>query len=251
MSLVTTPAILLRSFPYSETSTILRFYTRDLGVAGAMARGARSRQSKGQGALGTFSEGALTLYVKGSRDLQTLKEFTETSSRRSLAGDVLRFAGASVLGEIVLRHAGEEQNPFLFKRLSSALDRLTDVRAVDPVAQFLAEAWGLVDALGYRPELSECVSCGRELDDAEMGRFDFSAGGVRCAACAEPTGGPRIGVGGRDQLAVLIDGRMPETLGRPRAHVKLLNDFVTYHVSDGKPLTSIGFFSDLLSAPHA
>jgi DNA repair protein RecO (recombination protein O) len=251
MSLVTTQAILLRAFPYSESSTILRFYTRDLGVVGVMARGARSRQSRGQGGLDTFAQGDLTLYHRSNRDLQTLREFTPVSPRRELATDLVRFGAASVLGEVVLRHAGEEGNSDLFHRLSGALDRLAQPSGADAVGGFLAEGWCLVEALGYRPELAACVTCGRLLTRDEVGRFDFSAGGIRCAECGGDAGGPRIGAGARAQLEALLDGQVPAPLTRPRAHVKLLSDFVTYHVSEGRPLQSFGFFFDLLQGSHA
>ncbi len=251
MSLVSTPAILLRSFPYSETSTVLKFYTLELGVTGVMARGARKGQSKGKTALGTFSEGVLTLFVKPSRDLQTLKDFATTNARRALATDVTRFAAASVLGEVVLRHAGAEKSPPLYGYLAAALDRIAAGEGADPIAEFLSEGWGLVDALGYRPELLGCASCGRVLEADEMGRFDFAAGGIRCTDCAQGGEGPRIGGGGREQLATLLDGQVPTALTRPRAHVKLFSDFVTYHVSDGRPLPSLGFLADLLPVNHA
>lgn len=251
MTLVSTPAILLRAFPYSESSTILKFYARDLGVTGVMARGVRSRQSRGQAPLDTFAEGLLTIYVKESRDLQTFKDFAATKLRRSLAADVTRFAAASVLGELVLRHAGAEGNAPLYGCLAGALDRMTVGERGDPVAEFLAEAWALVDSLGYRPELTGCTACGRPMEPQEMGRFDFAAGGVRCADCDEGRTGPRIGGGARAQLTDLLDGRVPDPLHRPRAQVKLLNDFVTYHVSDGRPLQSFAFFSDLIRRTHA
>lgn len=251
MSLVTTPAILLRAFPYSESSTILKFYARDLGVVGVMARGVRSRQSRGQAAMSTFSEGLLSVYMKETRDLQTLRDFAPTLPRRELAGDVIRFAAASVLGELVLRHAGAEGNPALYERLGRALDGLSAEHGPDPMGAFLTQAWGLVDALGYRPELDVCGACGRGLGPDEMGRFDFAAGGLRCPDCQEAAGGPRIGGGARAQLAGMLRGRVPETLRRPRAQVKLLHDFVTYHVSDGRPLQSFTFIADLLRDRHA
>ena len=251
MSVLSTPAILLRSFPYSESSTVLKFYSLELGVTSVMARGARSSQSRGRTALATFSEGTLTLFVKPGRDLQTFKDFAPTNPRRELAGDVVRFAGASVLGELVLRVAGEERSPDLYSRLAGSLDRLSASGAGDPVADFLAEAWGLVDALGYRPELSSCTVCGRGLDADEMSRFDFAAGGVRCSLCAEGAGGPRLGAGARAQLDALLDGQVPADLSHVRAHVKLLGDFVTYHVSDGRPLQSLAFLTDLLPPAHA
>jgi DNA repair protein RecO len=251
MSLVSTPAILLRSFAYGETSTILKFYTRDLGVTGVMARGVRGKQSRGQGSIGTFAEGVLSLYVKANRELQTLKEFAPTDGRRQLASDVTRFAAASVLAEVVLRHAGEEGNPRLYHRLAEALDRLGETGRDHAVVDFLAEAWGIVDGLGYRPELAHCVACGRLLADDEMGRFDFSAGGIRCGDCGAEGAGPRIGSGARAQLYALVEGKRPPGFRRARAHVKLLNDFVTYHVSEGRPLQSMAFLFDLLSRTDA
>ena len=75
MSVVSTPAVLLRSFNYSETSRVLRLYTKDLGLVSVMAKGVRRRGARGHGALDTFSRGELTAYVRPTRDLQTFKEF--------------------------------------------------------------------------------------------------------------------------------------------------------------------------------
>ena len=63
MSVVTTPAVLLRSFNYSETSRILRLYTLDLGLVGGMAKGMwRGGAPGGRGALaGADDDRQLTL----------------------------------------------------------------------------------------------------------------------------------------------------------------------------------------------
>ena len=97
MAVVTTRGILLRSHPYGETSSILRFFTEGMGVVGVMAKGARGSRGKGGGPAETFAGGLLTIYMKETRDLQTLKDFTTTHSRRGLGGSVLRLAAASVL----------------------------------------------------------------------------------------------------------------------------------------------------------
>lgn len=249
MSVVSTPGILLRSFAYGETSLILRFYTRDLGVVGVMAKGAR-RSRRGADSLETFATGTLTVYLKDTRDLQTLKEFDARRSRRRLSTPLLRFAGASVLGEIVLRHAGEEGNPHLYDRLEDGLDRVEGWEEGRLAAGILAEGWGLVAALGYRPVLEACVECGQMLDaDENLARFDFGAGGLRCAPCGGS--GPRIGPGARAQLLDLLAGRLPGTLRRPRAHARLLSDFVTYHVSMTRPLDSFRILTALLPRGEA
>ena len=248
MALVTTRAVLLRSFPYSETSRVLHFYTDSLGGVGVMGKGVRAGSGKAGTPLDSFAEGTLTLYMKPTRDLQTLREFAPTRPRRPLAADVRRFGGAAVLAELVLKHAGEEANPPLFEALSSALDRLTEVPADAVVPTLLREGWLLVSTLGYRPVVEACVECGGALGD-ELARFDFAAGGLRCARCAREQTGPRLGPGARAQLAALLeeDAALPE-LDRPSAHLRLLSDFVTWHLSGGRPLASFEVLAGLLQA---
>ena len=246
MTLVTSRGVLLRSYPYGETSLILRFYTDTMGQVGVMARGARAGSGKSGTGLETFVEGTLTLHVKHTRDLQTLRDFTPTHARRPLAGDVRRFGGASVLAEIVLKHAGEDANPVLFDALSAGLDRLSEVHADQVVATLLREGWRLVSTLGYRPVLEACVECGSPPGDS-LTRFDFAAGGIRCATCPGVQSGPRLGPGARAQLLSLLDQPELPTLDRPRAHLRLLADFVAYHVSDGRPLASFEVLGGLMA----
>lgn len=247
MSLVSTPAVLLRSYAYSESSRILRFFTRDLGVVGAMARGIR----KSGTALPTFTGGDLTLYVRQTRDLQTFKEFTPIHWRERLGSSVLRLGGASMAGELVLRHAGEEANAELFEALESALDHIDSAEEPAVLSAVLSEAWRLVAVLGYHPVLEGCVHCGTLLGSQETGRFDFPAGGVRCPACGADGAGPRVGPGARAQLRALVAGDAIGTLLRPRAHLQLLSDFVTYHVSGARPLESFQFLVRVLPEDDA
>lgn len=252
MSIVVTPAILLRSHPYSETSRILRFYARDAGVVAVMAKGIRKVGGKRGGSARTFGEGRLTFYYKGSRDLQTYRDFDLENPRPGLSKDPLRFAGASVLGEVVLQHAGSDVNPALFHRLSGGLDAL----ATEPdgrllVQRLLLELWGLVVELGYAPAVLVCVSCGKELEEEELGRFDFAAGGLKCPGCQEGSQGPRLGPKARKQLRGLVSGVLEEDVIRPRAHLRLASDFITYHISGGTPLRSIAVMATLIPKDNA
>lgn len=247
MAVVHTSAVALRAFPYGETSLVLRFYTEERGVLGVMAKGARKRGPRGSGVPETFARGTLTVYVKEGRGLQTMKDFAPDRPRRGLSRDPLRFAGASILGEILLRHSGEEGSPELFERLNRALDRVEVAGPDILTAEVLAQGWSLVADLGYRPALERCVVCGRAPGEDGMTRFDFSAGGIRCARCMGEGGGPRIGPGARDQLRALLAGHPVDDLERPRAHLGLLDDFVTYHLSGGRPLDSFRIFLDMLA----
>ena len=64
MAVVSTPAVLLRSHPYSETSQILRFFTESHGLVGVMAKGQRKRGGQGSGAAPLFARGMLMFYYK-------------------------------------------------------------------------------------------------------------------------------------------------------------------------------------------
>lgn len=246
MSVVTTPAVLLRSHPYSESSRVLRFLTRDEGIVGVMARGVRRQKSRSAPGLDTFAQGDLTVYMKRTRDLQTLKEFTVTVPRRGLGRHPLRLAGASVLGELVLRHGGEGGGAEIFDALGAALDALESASVEAILPTLLREGWGLVVTLGYQPNLAWCPGCGEPLGDDDVGRFDFEAAGVRCPRCSGAEGGPRVGPGARGQLTDFLEGRIPPDLSHLRPHLQLLSDFITYHLAHTRPLDAFRILASLL-----
>ena len=241
MSTITTRAILLRAHPYSESSRVLRFYTRDLGLVGVMARGVRRGASKGRGGAGTFAEGTAVVSVRENRDLQSLTEFTPIKTRFGLAADLQRLAGASIAAELVLRHAGQESHGELYDVLSRGLDRLEHVAAADVIGEVLALGWRMVDILGFGPEVTGCTGCGQVLEDGDMGHFDMAAGGVRGPCCPSAGGSRRVGPLARTQLQELLLGQVPRGLRGPRAHLTLLDDFTTFHMLGGRRLGSFRF----------
>ena len=245
MAPVSTLAVLLRGHDFRESSRILRFYTEEYGLLSVVARGVRGRTGKGAVTLVCFASGELTAFVKSHRDLHTMKDFTCRRLREGLGGDVLRFAGASAVAELVLAHAEQERHPGLFDALESALDGLDGAEADDLPGTILAGLWTITEAFGFAPQLDPCVRCCSVLGSGEVGRFDFAAGGVRCSTCAEESAGPRIGPRARGQLAELLKGCVPKGLAHSRRHLGIISDFVAYHVIS-KPLKSLRFLGGVL-----
>ena len=250
MGLLSTPVVLLRSHPYSETSRILRFYTREAGLLGTVARGIRTQGSKGRGGVESLAVGTLSAYVKPGRELQTFKDFSPDLSAPSAGRDPVALAGGAALAEMVLRHAGEDSNPDLYQALVEGLRAVASAPGPDIVVVTLAMGWRIAAVLGYQPELDSCVACGTPLEsEEEIMRFDYSAGGLRCPDCATGVVGPRIKPETRQDLARMMSGHHPEReLARPTAHIALLDDFVTYHISGGDSLKSLGVLRELLEA---
>lgn len=245
MAAVSTPAILLRGYDYGDTSRIFRFYTREHGLLSVIAKGVRGRSGKGGATLSNFATGDLIAYVKPQRDLHTMKDFACTRLREGLGRDVLRFAGASAAAELVLVHAEGERQPGVFEALERGMDGLAEAPGERLPATVLAALWTITEAFGFAPQLDPCVRCDTRLGADEVGRFDFSAGGIRCADCGQDTAGPRVGPIARSQITDLLRGDLPDDLTHARRHLALVSDFITYHVAT-KPLKSLPFLGGLL-----
>lgn len=250
MPLTTTDCIILRSQPYSETSKILRLLTQDHGVRSVIAKGALRPRSTFGGVLEPFARGRAAIYLSNNRDLHTLGSFDLTRTGQALGRDLVRFALASLLAELVLRTASEEADPALYGRFAAALDRIetTDPIILEP--RGLAEAWALIAYLGFAPIVEHCVSCGRGLGAEEESYFDYAAGGTRCLECGGDRSGGRtrlLPAHARQALAQFIRGEVfiPE---RTAAHWALLSRFLAYHLSDAGPLNSLQFLNDAISA---
>src|SRR5256885_633866 len=90
MSLVTTPAVVLQTYRYSETSKVVRLATRDLGVQSAIAKGALRPKSRFGAGLELLSEGVAQLYFRETRELHTLGAFDLVYLRRDRADAAAR-----------------------------------------------------------------------------------------------------------------------------------------------------------------
>ena len=241
-------SIVLQTFPYSETSKILRLLTRTHGVRSALARGAMRPKSK-YGLLEPFAEGLATFHLREGRELQTLSGFELTRSHQALGRNLVRFGGASLLAELVLRTASEESHPALFDALSAGLAHLEAASDEQVEAVALAECWNLVAHLGFAPSLDECLACGRAIGEDEDVRLDHAAGAVLCAKCA-PGGtsspGRPLPAFARATLGRFLRGVAWPAPERTGAHWSLLRRFLLHHVVEGSELRSLEFLESAL-----
>src|SRR5688572_23870382 len=107
MAVTATEAIVLQAFPYGDTSRIVRLLTREAGVQSAIAKGALRPRSR-FAVLEPFAQGSASLHIRATRDLQTLSAFELARVRQGLGRDLLRFGGASLIAELVMRTASED-----------------------------------------------------------------------------------------------------------------------------------------------
>lgn len=249
MALLSTDAIILQVFKYGETSKILRLLTRTAGVQSVIAKGAAQPKSKYGGILEPFTEGVAAFYARENRELHTLGSFELTRSRQALGADLVRFGGASLIAELVMRAGIEEPDEHLYLVVADTLDRIAQADRSAAESLVIGEVWALVAQLGFAPALDGCISCGRAIDDVEDASFDYVAGGVRCGPCSAGMPGIVLPAHARTALVRLMRGEHL-ILERTAAHWRLLARFLTHHVVDGASLKSLAFLEESLREPE-
>ncbi len=242
---VSTPAIVLATLRYGETSKIVRLATRDHGVQSVIAKGALRPKSRFGAALQVLSEGQAQILISERRDLQLLTAFDSAMVPVAIARDVGRYATAVVLAEITLHFSPAEPHPESFEILRRGLARLETVARDRLVAASLQEVWRLVGALGFAPALADCVRCGRSIPPGGPLPFSAPDGGALCGACA---GGPETTLLpplARAALSLLLAGdeELPELdLRNAAAHRRLAARYIRYHMGEGARLPALEFW---------
>jgi DNA repair protein RecO (recombination protein O) len=180
MGIVKTEAIVLDSAEYSETSKLARLFSPALGKLSVLAKGARRKGSRVGAGLEPFTHVNLTLYLKETADLGTLKEIEVIESFSYLREDLIKMALASLYVEAIkVALAPGARNYSLFKLTLAYLDSLRRSRdAVGLTVHFLLK---LLKDLGLQPVVERCVRCGAT---EGIRYFHLRRGGVVCARCA-------------------------------------------------------------------
>ena len=239
MPALRTDAVVLHVFDYLETSRILKLATRDAGVQSVLARGARRSKTRYGTALDLFASGTAEIYTKPGRDLHTLAAFDVTRSRGQLAADLERFTAASAIAELATRFGTGETHAELYDSLIATLDAIGESPAHASVDAALGGAWRLVAHMGFAPVLDACVSCHEVIPSDAVASFSHASGGVVCRRCAPLAGSARqLPPDARASLRAWITGSDAAVADEPsrRAHQRLLREFLSEHVADGRPL---------------
>jgi len=239
MPALRTDAVVLHVFDYLETSRILRVATREAGVQSVLARGARRPRSRYGTALDLFASGTAEIYVKPGRELHTLASFDVTRSRGELAANLERFTAASAIAELAMRFGTTEGHAELYDALVATLEAIGESPAKASIDAALAGACRIVSELGFAPVLDACASCHAPIAEDATASFSHPAGGALCRRCSSLAGTSRLlPADARAALrAWVAGGQAPvaDDLAR-RAHQRLLREFLSQHLADGRSL---------------
>ncbi len=172
-------AVVLRHSDWGEADRLLVIFSREGGKLRAIAKGARRLRSRKAGHLEPFTR--VSMLLARGRDLWIVTQAETLDAFLPLREDLLRTGYASYVVELLDRFTYEEGgNLSLYRLLCDTLQRLSQEADIPPVVRYYELR--LLDLVGFRPELTSCVGCGKKIE-AENQYFSAAAGGVMCPSC--------------------------------------------------------------------
>ncbi len=178
-----TDALVLRIYPWSETSCIASIYSRDFGKLSVLAKGAWRPKSPFEAALDLLSICRVVFIPKSGDALDLLTEAKLLRRYRAGATDLLRLYSGYYVAELLdrLTDKGNEQ-PELFELAESTLMAMADP-SLELRAVVLRLELQLLRMLGHLPSWSMCAQCGDEVPRGDRATFGLLASGVLCERC--------------------------------------------------------------------
>lgn len=254
MSSLKSPGLILRRTPYSETSLILKVYTRESGLVTLIAKGAKRQKSKFHGLLDFFTLNQFIYPEKSRSDILTLTDASFIREFPRLKADPSRQALAHVFMELYLKYMHEpHQSPPHYAWLLERLESLDEAPEgpQDHVLRLCEFVLGLCSVSGFSPQFTECVQCGRDVSDLRV-RLDVDLGGPVCQACAGAGAG---GAGFPGRLLRWMD--RIQSQGERAGHLPrseemqaegFLLAFLGKHAGGARPVKSLDFYHQMLGA---
>lgn len=104
--IVSEQGILINKFNYSESSLILKIYTKNKGLVTLMHKGAKKKKHASHQPLCLINS---TFYYKESSDMHLVKELSVRAPYQTIYSDVLKSSVALFLQEVLYKSIKEEQ----------------------------------------------------------------------------------------------------------------------------------------------
>ena len=185
MAVLTSEAVILRTWPVHEADLIVSFFTRDYGRLKGVAKSALKSRKRFGGALEPMTLARAWFAERPRQELVRLDQLEILQSPLSRAVDGARLAAlsfyAELLDEILPEHDPQDA---VYRLLVSVLDHTTaatseDVPLCGPWMPLTYFSLWMTRLMGLLPDLAHCIVCGEALRADTIGssvlkRHDFS-----------------------------------------------------------------------------
>ncbi len=176
-----TEAIIIKKIKLGEADRILTLYTPHLGKIRAVAKGIRRPRSKLAGHLELLTHSLVSL-ARG-RNLDIIIGSQTINSFLPLKSDLRLIAYGLYATDLIDQFTVDNiENYPLFQLLLETMKHLSQAGDNELVLRYFE--LHLIDEVGYRPQLQQCVSCRSPLEPT-TNSFCSSAGGMLCPNCRQ------------------------------------------------------------------
>lgn len=202
-----TPAIVLRDRKLGDADKILTLYTAHLGKVDAVAKGVRKAKSRLSGHVQPLTQATFLLARGKTLDIVTQVETIESFA--PLRDDLERLSRAVYVCELLDKFTElHSENFALYRLLLDTLRRLSERDELEAPVRYYEMA--LLDTLGYRPEIDECVTCRSPLKPV-TNYWTAAGGGVVCPNCRREESAVRpISANAVKLLRLMLHGRFSD-----------------------------------------
>src|ERR1039458_6033937 len=190
MSVLTSEAVVLRTWPVHEADLLVSFFTRDYGRLKGMAKAALRSRKRFGGALEPMTLARAWFVERPRQELVRLDQLEILRSPLSAPVDQTRMAVLSFYVEVI-DEALPERDPqaTVFRLLASVLEQTSASKSeiVQPWMALTYFSLWMTRLMGLLPEIGHCIVCGDALVAGEA-RFNAYADGLFCAVHANGSG---------------------------------------------------------------
>jgi DNA repair protein RecO (recombination protein O) len=182
MGVLTSEAVVLRTWPVHEADLIVSFFTREYGRMRGVAKAALKSRKRFGGALEPMTLARAWFAERPRQELVRLDQLEILRSPLSAPVDQARMAVLSFFAEVI-DEALPERDPqeTVFRLLVSVLEQTSAVKSeiVQPWMALTYFSLWMTRLMGLLPDVGHCIVCGEALNAAEVS-FSSHADGLFC-----------------------------------------------------------------------
>ena len=168
---------IVSSVAYKDTSLILNIFTKEHGIIGVMARGAKSMKSRLRATTQNYTYGFFYVYYKEEK-ISLLKDVDIIDPFFHIHNDITLIGYLTYISELATQVYKESKSNTVFSLMIEVLKKINE--GYDP--QVLTNIFEIkcLPYLGVGILLDECAKCGNKKDIVTI---DGDVGGFICKNC--------------------------------------------------------------------
>ncbi len=169
--------IIVSETPYSESSKILNILTKEDGIIGVMAKGAKRMKSPLRSVTERFTLGIFNVYYHKDK-LSTLVSADIINPLLNIKTDIIKIGYLTYIVELAYQTAKQNDDKNIYALLKSAILKIES--GLEPMIITNILELKMLDYLGVGIDLDKCIKCGNKKNIITISGDE---GGYICSDC--------------------------------------------------------------------